>query len=62
MLTDIVSVADFIDEICNPGENYQCETVSPEEMLEQLRTFAGVRFSPFVAEAAVRREKEIKKY
>lgn len=61
VLTDIVSVADYIDEICNPGENYQSETVCPEEMLKQLRAFAGVRFSPFVAEAAARREEEIKK-
>lgn len=61
VLTDIVSTADFIDRSCNTGGNYRRKTVRPEEMLESLRALAGTRFSPYVVEAAARREEEIKK-
>lgn len=61
VLTDIVSVADFIDRSFHSGGNYRQESFSPEEMPGRLRALAGTRFSPFVVEAAIRREKEIKK-
>lgn len=61
VLTDIVSVADFIDKSCNSGKSYQGDVVKPEEMLRQLQSLSGVRFSPCIVEAALRREVEIKK-
>lgn len=60
-LADIISVADFIDKSCNPGEHYRDEVIRPEEMLEQLRSFSGTRFSPCVVEMVFRLEAEIKK-
>lgn len=61
VLADIVSVADFIDKSCNPGENYRDEVIRPDEMFERLQSFSGTRFSPCIAETALRRRAEIKK-
>lgn len=59
-LTDIVGVADFIDKNCNPGVNYLDKVTRPEEVLQQLQSFSGTRFSPCIVEAVLRRETEIK--
>lgn len=60
-LVDIISVADFIDKSCNPGENYRDEVLLPEEVQGQLQDFSGTRFSPDVVAAVLRRWAEIKK-
>ena len=61
VLTDIVSVADFIDKSCNPGGNYRGEVIGPEEMFKQLAALSGSRFSPYVTEAARRQREKIEK-
>lgn len=61
VLTDIVSVADFMDKKCNPGEHYREDLISPEEIFKRLRPFSGTRFSPVIVEAALRRGEDIKK-
>lgn len=60
VLTDIVSVADFIDESCNPAADYQTEVLSFEEMLKRLTALSGSRFSPRVADAALRQQNMIR--
>lgn len=59
-LVDIVSVADFIDERCNPAGDYQTDIVSCDEALEELTALGGTRFSPHVVEAALRQRDRIR--
>lgn len=69
VLTDIVSVASFMEKGFNRnedgrgGENrleetnpeeIKSEEIGPDELLRQMRSFSGTRFSPYVAEAAER--------
>lgn len=60
VLVDIVSVADFIDQSCNPVGDYQLDVISFEEMLKQLKAYEGSRFSPKVAAAAFRLQDTIR--
>ncbi len=53
-LVDIFSVADYIDKSCDPVGNYQGEIRDPKEVLRELETFSGTRFSPYAVKAAVR--------
>ncbi|MCM1025370.1 MAG: HD domain-containing protein [Roseburia sp.] len=49
-LVDIVSVADFLEERCDPLGDYHTDIVSWEEALEELRAGSGTRFAPEVVE------------
>lgn len=60
VLVDIVSVADFMDQSCNPVGDYQLDIISYDEMLAQLEAYAGSRFSPRVAAAAIRLQDAIR--
>lgn len=60
-LVDIVAVADYMDERCDPMGDCQTEIVSWEKMLEELKNYSGTRFAPAVVEAAVRRQEELRR-
>lgn len=49
VLTDIVSVADFLEK--GRGRDGYGEEACPEELLRQLQSLSGTRFSPYVAES-----------
>lgn len=61
-LVDILSVADFIDERCDPVGDYQTEVISWGEAMTELKAYRGTRFAPAAVDAAVRRQEEIHAY
>lgn len=52
VLADIVSAADFMEKGRDLERGSRAEGTCPEELLRQLKSFSGTRFSPWVVEAA----------
>lgn len=52
VLTDIVSVASFMEKSLNRNEDGQGGETCPGELLRQMQSLSGTRFSPYVVEAA----------
>lgn len=58
-LVDLINMADFLEERCDPAGDYQTDIVSWETALEELQSCSGTRFAPAAVRAVLRRQEEL---